>query len=422
MFNPTPAEVNIGGWFLTDDPNAPRKYRIRDGTRIPASGFVVFAENQFNPTPGLGNSFSLSSHGEQIYLFSGDVMTNLTGYSHGFNYGGAANGVTFGRYLNSVGEEQYPAQLSNTLGRPNSGPRVGPLVINEIHYHPAPGGDEFVELKNITANSVPLFDSAHPTNAWLFNGLGYTFPTNTTLEANGLIVLVATNPVLFRAKYGVPTNVPVLGPYSGTLQVGGERLRLQRPDTPDNNGLPYITVDEVHYNKAQWPTAADGGGLSLQRIAAAAYGNDPINWQAADPTPGQETVVDTDGDGVPDWWEIAHDTDRLVADADADPDGDSLTNMQEYIAGTDPHDEDDALRLFVGRSVVPGEALTVTLCFEALANRSYAVLYCDNAPSPGWTNLVTVAPEPGHRWMTITNVISPKPLSRFFRLTTPSRD
>ena len=99
-----------------------------------------------------------------------------------------------------------------------------------------------------------------------------------------------------------------------------------------------------------------------------------------------------------------------------------MSNLQEYIAGTDPHDEDDALRLFVGRSVVPGEALTVTLCFEALANRSYAVLYCDNAPSPGWTNLVTVAPEPGHRWMTITNVISPKPLSRFFRLTTPSRD
>src|SRR5439155_16345104 len=55
LFNPTPAEVNIGGWFLTDDPNAPRKYRIRDGTRIPASGFVMFAENQFNPTPGLGN-------------------------------------------------------------------------------------------------------------------------------------------------------------------------------------------------------------------------------------------------------------------------------------------------------------------------------------------------------------------------------
>jgi len=43
LVNPTPAEVNIGGWFLTDDPNAPKKYRIRDGTRIPAAGFVTFA-------------------------------------------------------------------------------------------------------------------------------------------------------------------------------------------------------------------------------------------------------------------------------------------------------------------------------------------------------------------------------------------
>ena len=32
---------------------------------------------------------------------------------------------------------------------------------------------------------------------------------------------------------------------------------------------------------------ADGQGLSLQRIDLAAYGNDPANWQAADPTPGQ---------------------------------------------------------------------------------------------------------------------------------------
>ena len=74
----------------------------------------------------------------------------------------------------------------------------------------------------------------------------------------------------------------MLGPISGVLQDSGERLELQRPDVPDTNGTPYITVDEVRYNdKAPWPAAADGSGPSLQRRSSAAYGNDPANWEAA---------------------------------------------------------------------------------------------------------------------------------------------
>src|SRR5207344_2486777 len=97
-----------------------------------------FDEWQFNATPGTDTSFSLSSSGEQVYLFSGDTGTNLTGWSHGFAFGAAANGVSFGRFLNSVGEEQFPAQIAQTPNVVNAGPRVGPVVINEVHYHPGP--------------------------------------------------------------------------------------------------------------------------------------------------------------------------------------------------------------------------------------------------------------------------------------------
>lgn len=46
--------------------------------------------------------------------------------------------------------------------------------------------------------------------------------------------------------------------------------------------------------------------------------------------------VDTDGDGLPDWWEIRFGTDPNVPDADADPDGDGLTNAQEFALGRNP--------------------------------------------------------------------------------------
>ena len=63
----------------------------------------------------------------------------------------------------------------------NVGPRIGPVVINEIMYHPELGGDEFIELRNITGNPVALFNEAVPTNTWRLNGAGFNFPTNITL-------------------------------------------------------------------------------------------------------------------------------------------------------------------------------------------------------------------------------------------------
>jgi hypothetical protein len=289
LFNPNSAAVELSGWFLSDDPGTPKKYRIANGTFIAPLSYLVFDETDFNPAPGLGNSFSLNARGDDVYLFSGGSQTNLTGYSHGFTFGAAPDGETFGRYVISTGEEHFPAQLATTPGEPNPGPRVGPVVISEIMYHPDSGEDEFVELKNITTNTVALFDPAHPTNVWKLAGLGYSFPTNVTLASNQFALLVAMDPELFRGKYGVPPNVPIFGPYAGLLQDSGERLELQRPDVPDTNGVAFITVDDVRYNdKAPWPAAADGSGPSLQRRNNAAYGNDPANWQAAIATPGTE--------------------------------------------------------------------------------------------------------------------------------------
>lgn len=297
LFNPTPNPVNIGGWFLSDDGSQPMKFRIPNSTILAPNGFAVLGETNFNSTPGVPPSFSLSSLGESLYLFSGDAAaTNLTGYSHSFEFGTAANGVSFGRYLISSGEEDWPAQTALTLGGINSGPRVGPVVINEIMYHPPAGFDEFVELSNLSASPVPLYDPAYPTNGWRLTGLSYSFSNNITLAPNAFLLVVPIDPALFRAKYGVASAVQILGPCSGLLQDSGERLRLERPDAPvvGTNGdvtVPYIVVDEVRYNdKLPWPLSSDGDGPSLQRRLPSAYGNEPTNWFASGITPGGDNI------------------------------------------------------------------------------------------------------------------------------------
>jgi CotH kinase protein/Lamin Tail Domain/Chitobiase/beta-hexosaminidase C-terminal domain/Immunoglobulin domain/Bacterial TSP3 repeat len=292
LFNPTLNNTSIGGWFLTDEPDTPKKFRIPDGTSIGAGGFAVFDETQFNPTPGISNSFSLRAEGDDVYLFSADAAGNLTGYSHGFSFGAAERGVTFGRYRLSTGEDDFTAQAANSLGGTNAGPKIGSVVINEIHYHPDAGDDEFIELRNLTSEPVALFDPSAPANTWRLNGLGFDFPQGVVLGSNALLLIVPTDPAAFRLKYAVSPEVVILGPYAGQLQDSGESLELQKPGPLDTNGaVAHINVDAVRYNdKAPWPPAADGSGPSLQRKSGFAYGNDPINWEGALPTPGRNFI------------------------------------------------------------------------------------------------------------------------------------
>lgn len=162
--------------------------------------------------------------------------------------------MSFGRHLNSAGDEFWPALSALTFGASNAPPLVGPLVINETLFHPAPGDDEFVEIYNLSNAAVPLYDPAFPTNSWKLTGLGYTFSNTLSVPPHGFLLVVATDPAAFRAKYSVPAPVQIVGPFTGVLQDSGERLRLERPDAPDLSGTPYIVVDDVRYNdKAPGP-------------------------------------------------------------------------------------------------------------------------------------------------------------------------
>jgi hypothetical protein len=291
-------DANISGWWLTDDFNTPKKFQIPDGTIVPAGGFVTFDEPQFNPG---GNGFALGSDGDEIWLFSG---TNgfITGYAQGHEFGAAQNGRSFGRYTNSQDEVHFVAQATNTLGGLNSLPFVGPVVISEIMYHPPETGsilnlvdnslDEFIELYNITETNVPLYHLSFPANTWrLTSAVEFSFPTNVSIPPSNYVLVVnfdpATNGANFRAKYGVPANIPLYGPYIGKLDNSTESVRLRRPDSPNGPDVPYILVDQVDYGDvAPWPFQADGLGASLHRVVLPGYGNDVTNWVAARATPG----------------------------------------------------------------------------------------------------------------------------------------
>lgn len=310
LHNPSNSPLHIGGWFLSDNAADLRKYRIPDGAVVPARGYAVFYEYQFNPTPGSPPSFGLSALGDELHLAAANPDGSLTGYIDSLSFGPSAVNISLGRVTTSVGVD-FPPLLRPTFGvsqpaslqafrtgtgAANTGPQIGPIVINELHYHPADGFDEFVELFNVTSTTAPLYDPLSTANTWrMTRGISFTFPIDTVLPAQSYMLLVAIDPQQFRTTYNIPADVAILGPYGGSLSNGGERIEIARPDEEDQGNVPYIVVDSVLYDdEAPWPLEPDGAGPSLERIWTLSYGNDAANWQpstAPGGTPGRRNSV-----------------------------------------------------------------------------------------------------------------------------------
>ena len=420
LHNPTAAAVDISHWWLSDAASTPKKYRIPAGTIIAPGGFRVFYEYQF----GAGASgFTLdSAEGDEVYLSAGNASGTLTGPQTVADFGPLKNGISAGRYQTSAGVDFVPlsrrtfgvdnpasnVQFRQGGGLPNALPLMGSVVINEIMFQPPAGegwnsaDDEFIELHNPTALPARLFDPLYPTNRWrLREGVSFDFPANQTLPAGGYLLLVGFDPetepdqlAAFRAKYSVPAQVTILGPYSGKLADVGEALALsmpdepQGPDKPDAGRVPYMLAERVAYAATEpWPAGAAGTGLSLQRQSALDYGNEPGNWMAASPTPGRANRQDSDQDGMPNGWETAHGLNpNSAADAAQDADGDGVNNLAEYRAGTDPQNQGSVFKI-ASYGVLNGK---LNLKFTAAANRAYAVQVRDPAGSGSWqtwTNL-----------------------------------
>jgi hypothetical protein len=118
-------------------------------------------------------------------------------------------------------------------------------------------------------------------------------------------------------------------------------------------------------------------------------------------------LPDTDADGLPDAWE----TSRGVTDPAADPDLDTMSNLSEYLAGTDPQNGQSYLR--VDRITSSGNA---RLEFMATSNTTYTVQR-RNALTGLWSWLGDVVSQPLNHTAVI---VDPAPgTNAFYRLVTP---
>ncbi len=97
----------------------------------------------------------------------------------------------------------------------------------------------------------------------------------------------------------------------------------------------------------------------------------------------QRADVDSDGDGLPDWWETLYFAGN--ADPNADPDGDGMSNLAEYRAGTNPTDRNS---VFAFIRILPDAAGGLKVEWSSISNRTYVLQRSTNLPG-GFVDLQT---------------------------------
>lgn len=307
LHNTTDEPVDVGGWFVSDSADDLTRYEIAPGTTIAPQGYLVLTEDQHfgnEKDPGCREPFAFSRSGETAYLHSGCDGV-LTGYSDAVTFGPSESGVTFGRHRTSTGASHFMAMSRPTPGQRNPYPQVGPVVITEIMYNPGLSQHaEYVELLNASDSEVVFYDFERAV-PWRFSddpdhpSVEFFFPDDppVTLPPRRYLVLAKDRAVLERL-YSVGASAQVFEWGAGSLSNSTGTVQLSAPgDLADDGRREWICLERVRYSDGSrhddfpaghdpWPIGADGSGLSLSRMRADRYSDDPNNWQSAMPSVG----------------------------------------------------------------------------------------------------------------------------------------
>jgi hypothetical protein len=260
LYNTSEADIDLGGYYLTDDFLSLKKHALTAGTTIPRRGVLAFTEAQ----TGLDFAFVPLTR-ERISV----ALTNPAGTR-------VVDAVTFEPTLDGKSEARIPdgdrrfqPAAEPTQGATNTSPVITDVIFNEVMYNSLSGSEleEYIELHNRGESTVDLAN-------WRVNGVDLTFPPGTSIEG-GAYLVIARDPVTIQNIYGLSGDIVHSTPWMGSLRDGGERLELI--DASGN------IADAVSYKDGgDWAIWPDGKGSSLELIDPASDNSVSGSWDASD--------------------------------------------------------------------------------------------------------------------------------------------
>ena len=178
--------------------------------------------------------------------------------------------------------------------------------------------------------------------------------------ATNVLPGIVTPPSLFLFDRLAGTNSLLA---TGTLETGWTTWFAQ----------PVLSMDASRLAFQSWDAGLVSGDLNG---AGDVFAGDLSGWPA----------LDSDGDGIPDWWMIeffGHATGQAgdLSRAQDDADGDGMNNLQEFLAGTIPTAQTSVLAL---HSAMDATGTNIVLNWTAASGKSYQILSATNLSPAVW--------------------------------------
>ena len=394
--NTSGSAVDISGWRVDGDV----KIVFRGGTVIPAAGAATSQTTNASYVnqlivanrPGTFRQRVLSPKANEYRFVTGPYDRQLSARG-GF--------VTLSKPIDPMNlSAGYTVVLTQSYTSSPTAHQTN-LRVSEINFRPAPASAgelallpglvandfEFVELINNGAAALDL------GNAHFEQGLEFTFPAGFSL-APGARCLVVASQAAFEIRYGNSMNSLIAGEFQGSLDNGGERLRIEDPLGEE--------VLDFTYDDEWFPVPAGQYRSFVTRVANPAYNSydSPTTWALSETQNGTPTGGDSQNSRVFEGWRWDHFslaeiptllTPNTIGALTADADGDGLNNFAEFAFGRLPRTADNPGSLATGGRVTDGGNDYLCVTFRRAKNAldvTYLVeVNADITNAGGWSNV-----------------------------------